>query len=152
MSSNKRNTKRENKKKKPRSPSIEEEVKEEISHEQFDEDRGGNRALRKKVQSQEHSSIIDNNDHSEEAPHPNFMIFEGDDANSTIYHVPSFLLKTYDIVDVSTIHSHYRNRTRSTMRLLHGLPTESHLSSRDRMIFRRPFYLGSSSTTISPLS
>ena len=37
-----------------------------------------------------------------EAPHSHgFLTFEGEDASSTIYHVPSFLLKTYEIVDVS---------------------------------------------------
>lgn len=37
-----------------------------------------------------------------EAPQSHgFITFEGEDASSTIYHVPSFLLKTYEIVDVS---------------------------------------------------
>ncbi len=46
----------------------------------------------------------DHNDknHKSEGPISHtFMTFDGDDANSTIYHVPSFLLKTYEIVDVS---------------------------------------------------
>lgn len=37
-----------------------------------------------------------NDDHSAAA-----MLDYEEDGNSTIYHVPSFLLKTYEIVDVS---------------------------------------------------
>lgn len=45
----------------------------------------------------------DDKNHKSEGPTSHtYMTFEGDDANSTIYHVPSFLLKTYEIVDVSS--------------------------------------------------
>lgn len=44
-----------------------------------------------------------NNDEPSQAPINGSGLDYDDDANSTIYHVPSFLLKTYEIVDVSIL-------------------------------------------------
>jgi hypothetical protein len=38
--------------------------------------------------------------HEEEGEKPKFVSYEAEDGSTTIYHVPSFLLKTYEIVDV----------------------------------------------------
>jgi hypothetical protein len=61
--------------------------------------------------SKEKSSIMGNDDKhdaslggtgapGEAAYSHGFLTFEGENASSTIYYVPSFLLKTYEIVDV----------------------------------------------------
>lgn len=65
--------------------------------------------------SEEHSSRIERRMQGDEAP-SSFMGFEGDDENATIYHVPSFLLKTYEIVDVRPSPTQFPLRTRSTTR------------------------------------
>ena len=64
-----------------------------------------------------------------EAPQSHgFLTFEGEDASSTNYHVPSFLLKTYEIVDVRNIIEFIHDRTRNMITSLHGLLTGNPLS------------------------
>ena len=85
--------------------------------------------------SEEHSSRIGNGDKHEsllgtgmggEAPQSHgFLTFEGEDLSSTIYHVPSFLLKTYEIVDVK-IFEFILYRIRNMITSLHGLLMENH--------------------------
>ena len=101
MSSHRRNTKRDTKKTK-KDLQTKEEIKEDehviddIANEDKSEDIDG---------LMEHSSRMGSN----EAPTQGFLAFDcGEDGNSTIYHVPSFLLKTYEIVDVRIVHVEFR--------------------------------------------
>lgn len=79
-----------------------------------------------------------------------------DDGNSTIYHVPSFLLKTFEIVDVSPTITLDINlilfRIKNTIPLFHGLPTENHSLSKSRMNSQKLFSQDSSNTITSHLS
>lgn len=111
MSSNRRNAKREAKQvKETTKKNVEERKKQEKSY-PFEEAVDFEESNQNHHLSQEQSSILGNDDKCDaslggtgapgEAPHSHgFLTFEGEDASSTIYHVPSFLLKTYEIVDV----------------------------------------------------
>ena len=47
-----------------------------------------------------HNSYSGEGGHEEEGEKRKFISYEAEDGSTTIYHVPSFLLKTYEIVDV----------------------------------------------------
>ena len=112
MSSNRRNAKREAKQAKEIiKKNVEERKKQEKSY-PFDEAVDLDESNDNDHLGQEQSSIMGNDDKHDaslggtgapgEAPLSHgFLTFEGEDASSTIYHVPSFLLKTNEIVDVS---------------------------------------------------
>ena len=69
----------------------------------------------------------DNITHNNNDDHSAMLEYE-DDGNSTIYHVPSFLLKTYEIVDVSALLKFNSCcRIKNTIRLWLGLQMANHL-------------------------
>jgi hypothetical protein len=77
---------------------------------------------------------------------------DDDDSKLGIYHVPSFLLKTYEIVDVN-IYSHYIHiRTRNMIALWLGLLMENPLLLKNKMNFPRLYCQDFSSITIFHLS
>jgi hypothetical protein len=111
MSSNRRNTKREAKQAKENTKKNVEERKKQVKSYPFEEAVDFDESNENHHLSKEHSSMMGNDDKHDaslggtgapgEVPHSHgFLTFEGEDASSTIYHVPSFLLKTYEIVDV----------------------------------------------------
>jgi hypothetical protein len=77
--------------------------------------------------------------------------------NSDMFSVPSFLLKTYDIVDVSKIkaafliflNSHITFRTPKTQRLYVGLLMGKHSRSRTKTLSVSIFFLFTSNTRTS---
>ncbi len=73
-----------------------------------------------------------------------FLQFDGEDGSSTIYHVPSFLLKTYEIVDVRIIRFYYL-RIRNMITLWLGRLTENLSLSKNRMNSQRLFFRAFSS-------
>lgn len=71
----------------------------------FDESDEGNHmslehSSRKSNEDKNEGSMAGTEGHGEAPQSHGFLTFDGEDPSSTIYHVPSFLLKTYEIVDV----------------------------------------------------
>jgi hypothetical protein len=77
-----------------------------------------------------------------------------DEGKSTIYHVPSFLLKTYEIVDVINLPlNSFINRTRNMIPLFHGRLMANPSSSKNKMNSQKQYSHASSNTITShPLS